>query len=329
MAYLASRADAFANATRDLCSLWSELHSSQVFRTDPAALIKTATDWVADLGLGGWIGTGRGRSLLDSSPLRKLVTTEIDLDGLRRHLENGNVHGVAITATNYESGLGVSFFEGHESIPSWTRVTRIGVRATITHDHVLASAAIPLFFPAVEISGEWYADGSIRLSTPLSPAIRMGARKILAIAVRHAASGEMSSNVRACAYPTTAETAGVLLNALFLDALESDVERATRINQTLCLVPPEIAAAQRTPLVPLDLLILRPSIDPAGLVLETLEHFPATVRHLFRGLGASDTAGWDLLSYLAFEREFTRRLVVLGHRDTLARSHEIVDFLGK
>lgn len=327
--HLASRAESFAAATRELCALWSGLRSSLVFRTGPAILMKTATEWIADLGLGSWIGTGRGRSLLDTAPLRELVTSSFDVDALHHHVVRGDVHGIAVTATNYENGLGVSFFEGDASIAPWTRVTRVGVRARIGHDHVLGSAAIPLFFPAVEIEGDWYADGSIRLSTPLSPAIHMGAEKILAIAVRHAASGEARTSARPCAYPSTAETAGVLLNAFFLDALESDVERAARINQTLCLLTPEVLAAHHTPLVPIEVLVLRPSVDPAALVLETLKHFPATVRHFFRGLGASDTAGWDLLSYLAFEHEYTRRLVELGHEDTLARADEIRRFLAR
>lgn len=325
--HLASRAESFRTATRDLCAIWIGLRSSQVFRTGPATVMKTATEWIADLGLGGWIGTGRGRSLLDTAPLRELVEAKLDVHALHHHVVRGDVHGIAVTATNYESGLGVSFFEGDASIAPWSRVTRIGERAHIRHEHVLASAAIPLFFPAVEIESEWYADGSLRLSTPLSPVIHMGARKILAIAVRHAACGEPHTHVRPSGYPSTAETAGVLLNALFLDALESDVERATRINQTLALLPPGMIAARRTQLAPLEILVLRPSIDLAALVLETLKHFPATVRHLFRGLGASDTAGWDLLSYLAFEHQYTRRLVDLGHQDTVGRADEIREFL--
>ena len=326
-AYLASRASAFADATDELVELWSHLQSAQIFRTDPSTLVRTATDWLADLGLGGWIGTGRGRSLLDTAPLRELVASRIDIPAMRAHVASGAVHAIAVTATNYETGIGVSFYEGHPSIAPWTRVTRAGLPARIEHEHIAASAAIPVFFPAVEIHGAWYADGSIRLSTPLSPAIHLGAQKILAIAVRHAATGETRPADRASLYPTTAETAGVLLNALFLDALESDVERALRINQTVRLLSPEVRAAHHTPLVPIEVLVLRPSLDLSTLVLETLEHFPATVRHLFRGLGASDTAGWDLLSYLAFEDEFTGRLVELGHADTMRRADEVRAFL--
>ena len=229
----------------------------------------------------------------------------------------------------------MSFFEGASSILPWSRVTRVGVRAHIGIDHVMASAAIPVFFPARSIDGQWYADGSIRLSTPLSPAIRMGARRILAIAVRHAHAGEAPPGIPVPArvgspehpYPTPADTAGVMLDALFLDALEADVERTMRINQTLSLLTPEVVAQHATPLLPISVLVLRPSVDPSSFVPATLPHFPATVRHLFRGLGASDTSGWDLLSYLAFEGAYTTRLMELGYEDTIARTDEISAFL--
>ena len=330
--YLASRALDFGGATRALGDLWCTLRPKDVFRTDTLTLVKTASEWGADLGLGGWIGAGRGKALLDTAPLRELVTRSLDIPAMHAHIEHGHVHGLSMAATNYQSGLGVSFFEGAAATLPWSRVTRIGVRARLGVDHVMASAAIPAFFPAVCIDGEWYADGSIRLSTPLSPAIRMGARRILAIAVRHVRPGAAAPAKAPAAapqpYPTAADTAGVMLDALFLDALEADVERTTRINHTLTLLAPEVLAQQKTPLVPVSVLVLRPSIDPASLVPAALPHFPAAVRHLFRGLGASDTAGWDLLSYLAFEGVFTTRLMEVGYEDTLARVDEIRAFLG-
>lgn len=336
-AYLASRVDDFRAATRELADMWSTLEPRKVFRTDNLTLLKTASEWSLDLGFGGVIGTGHGRALLDTAPLRELVTKVLDVEALHHAVDTGALHGFAVTATSYQTGLGVSFYEGASSIDPWSRITRVGVPAKVGVEHVMASSAIPMFFPAIRLDGGWFADGCIRLSTPLSPAIHMGARKIIAIAVRHASAGGELDAFRELrregnwsegtdpppTYPSTADTAGILLNALFLDALESDVERTLRINNTLSLIPSESRAAKMTKLENVDVLVLRPSVDPATLVFATLDHFPVTVRHLFRGLGASEKSGWDLLSYLAFEGVFTTRLLSLGYEDTIARASEV------
>ncbi len=327
--YLGARADDFAHAARDLADLWTTLESRHVFRTDTTTLAKTAAEWVVDLGLGGCLGARRGKALLDTTPLRQLLSDHLDMRALSRHIERGRLRGVGVTATSYESGLGVTFFAGVSDIEPWSRVTRLGVRASLGVDHVLASSAIPVFFPAVALDGDWFADGSIRLNTPLSPAIRMGASRIVAIAVRPATGGVVPSAFPAPAdpYPTLAETGGVLLNALFLDALEADVETALRINHTLKFVRSEALARHVVPLRPVEVLVLRPSCDPGTLVLHAIDRFPSALRHMFRGLGASEEHGWELLSYLAFDGVYTTRLCELGYQDTLARADEITAFL--
>lgn len=328
VAYLASRADAFGSASRSLADLWSTIEPHRVFRTDVATLTKTATGWIADLGLGGWIGTGRGHSLLDTAPLRELIAANCDPEAIRAHVGAARIHGVGMTATSYETGLSVTFFDGADELSPWSRVTRLGVRATLTVDHVMASAAIPFFFPAVPIDETWYADGCIRLSTPLSPAIRMGADRLIAISVRHVAAVDSPPLAQPLPpYPSTAQSAGVLFNALFLDALESDIERAERINQTLSLLPREVVDGHVVKLRPVSVLALRPSVDLGSLVLKTIDHFPAVLRHLFRGLGATEDAGWELLSYLAFDGTYTTRLLQLGYDDTMARADEVRAFM--
>ena len=324
-AFLAARADDFAQATRDLADLWTSLEPQRVFRTDLPTLTKTAAEWILDLGFGGFIGTGRGKSLLDTSPLRELIATRLDTGAIARNVARGLVRGLGVSATSYETGFVVTFFQGDDSIAPWNRISRTAVRANIEVAHILASSAIPFFFPAVEIEGAWYGDGSLRLGTPLSPAIRMGATRIVAIGVRPVVPAPPK---RAQAhYPTAAEAAGVLLNALFVDSLEADVERADRINQTVGLIPAELLAHHVTPLHPIALLVLRPSLDPQSLVLRTLDRFPAALKHLFRGLGSSDDSGWELLSYLGFDGGYTTRLFELGYDDTLARADEVTAFL--
>jgi NTE family protein len=324
-AFLAARADDFGRATRDLADLWTSLEPQRVFRTDLPALAKTAGEWVIDLGLGGFIGTGRGKSLLDTSPLRELITTRLDTHAIARHVAHGLVQGLGVSATSYQTGFVVTFFQGADTITPWSRISRTAIRADLEAAHILASSAIPFFFPAVEIDGAWYGDGSVRLGTPLSPAIRMGANRIVAIGVRPlvpAPTKEAQGH-----YPTAAEAAGVLLNALFVDSLEADVERADRINQTVGLIPEALLAKHATPLHSISLLVLRPSVDPQSLVLRTLDRFPAALKHLFRGLGSSDDSGWELLSYLGFDGVYTTRLFELGYDDTLARSDEVTAFL--
>ncbi len=325
-AFLAARADDFAQATRDLADLWTSLVPQRVFRTDLPALAKTAAEWVVDLGFGGFVGTGRGKSLLDTSPLRELIAARLDTSAITRNVDRGLVDGLGISATSYATGFVVTFFQAAERIPAWSRISRTAVCANIGAAHVLASAAIPFFFPAVEIEGAWYGDGSLRLGTPLSPAIRMGANRIVAIGVRPVVPAPQEGAQGH--YPTAAEAAGVLLNALFVDSLEADVERAERINQTVALIPEDRLAKSATRLHPVALLVLRPSIDPQSLVLRTLDRFPAALKHLFRGLGSSDDSGWELLSYLGFDGVYTTRLFELGYEDTLARSEEVTAFLG-
>jgi NTE family protein len=330
-AFLGAHAADFPTAVRKLVDFWEGLRPADVFRTDARTLTRVGLSWVADLSLGSWIGTGRGRSLLVSDPLRDLLHKRLDMAALRRSIETGLLHGFALTTTSYRTGLAVTFFDGAASIAPWVRSTRLGIRQHLTIDHVMASSAIPFFFPAVTIDGTYYADGCIRLNAPLSPAIHMGAERILAISVRYprppdrAASAPTTQDDR---YPASADTAGLLLNALFLEALESDVERLERINTTIDLLPRAAIAKHSTSLRRMPILVLRPSRDLGELVMQTLERLPHLLRHLFRGFGATGKSGWDLLSYLAFDGEYTSRLLALGYSDVTARGAEIAAFLG-
>lgn len=327
---LTAHADDFQMATHKMWRLWSELTPARVFETAPLALAKNGAGWMVDLGLGGLVGSRRGRSLLDTRPLRGFLLENFELEAIGRNARNGLIRGVAVTATSFESGFAVSFFDGAADLAPWTRSTRMGVRATLRIEHVLASAAIPIFFPAVDIDGSFYLDGCVRLSTPLSPAVHLGADRILAIGVRRLRQ-EVPEEPPERAYPSKAETAGLLLNALFMDALESDVERAERINRTVRLIPSEQRRGQGAapPLRELELLVIQPSVDLGLMVRETFDRLPPMLRHFLRGLGVSDDSGKSLLSYLSFDSAYTLRLLEVGRRDAHAARERVLAFLGR
>jgi NTE family protein len=329
-AALASHADDFRRAVRELTETWLSLTPEQVYRTDPFSLTGLGVRWLKDLSTGGVLGASRASHLLDTTPLRELIAKRIDLDRIPRHVASGVLRGVAVSATNYLTGTIVTFFDGAPSIEPWTRYDRISFRERLTLDHVMASAAIPVFFPPVSIQGRMFGDGGIRMTTPVSPVIHMGADKVLAIGIRYARTPQqtLELNRTACAERVSlAQIAGVLLNALFLDSLDNDLERLQRINRTLSLLPPEILRAHPDALRPLPSLSLRPSRDLGHLAASEYKRFPTMLRHLLRGIGAKGESGWDLMSYLAFQPGYVSKLMELGYEDTRVRRDEIEAFL--
>ena len=320
-------AHAFPTAVSDLCALWDSLEPGSVYRTDPLGLAEVGGLWARDIVAGGRIGSRRINYLLDTAPLRTLLEARLDLDRLGDRFADGSLHGCAVTATNYATGTAMTFFDGAPAIAPWQRSTRLGVRERITIDHVLASSAIPLFFPPVALRGSHYGDGCVRMSAPLSPAIHLGADRIVAIGIRYVRTIDQTLALNQQPHPTVpsvSDIAGVLLNALFLDALETDLERVERINRTLELIPPALHATQ--PLRPIPVLALRPSQDVGQLAAQQYEQFPHALRYLLSGIGATEDRGWDLVSYIAFEPIYIRRLLELGYEDTIQRRDEILRF---
>jgi NTE family protein len=300
-----------------------------VYRTGAFKLASIGSRWIRDLSAGGLIGKSSINYLLDPAPLRELLEKEIPLGRMRRHLRAGRLHGVAVSATNYHTGAGVTFFEAASDVQPWTRSTRLGVRARIHIDHVMASAAIPVFFPPVRIAGTFYGDGCVRMNYPMSPAIHLGAERIFAISVRYlrppGETAQRETSDKTDTLPLS-EIAGVLLNAVFLDSLESDLERLTRINKTLALIPRDRLNGNEVDLRPVPALVLRPSQDLGKLAADEYGRFPAMLRYLLKGIGATGNAGEDLLSYLAFEPIYLRRAMDLGFADAMARRDEIEEF---
>lgn len=329
---LASHADNFRAAADRLWETWRAITPEQVYRTDVRSLGSIGSRWIKELTSGGLFGPGRVNHLLDTAPLRKLLAEKLRVTTIGDHLQRGSLRAVAVSATNYHTGTAITFYDAapHASpaIEPWVRSMRIGQKASLRLDHVLASSAIPIFFPPVELDGAYFGDGCVRLTSPLSPAIHLGADRIVAIGIRYLRSAERTAELNHREHllsPSLSEIGGVLLNAVFLDALEGDVERLERINRTVALIRPE-ERQLGPPLRNIPLLVLRPSRDLGSLAVNQHEHFPRTLRYLLRGIGVTHARGADLLSYLAFAPEYIGQLLELGHGDTMARREEIERF---
>ncbi len=326
---LAAYGDDFGAGVANLRSTWASLTPDRVYRTEVSAMAATGARWIAQLS-GGALGTHAMNALLDTSPLRALLAERLPVERIAGHVASGVLTGVAVTATSYRTGTAVTFFDGAPRIEPWVRTGRLGIRSTITTDQVLASAAIPIFFPPIELEGTDFGDGCVRLTAPLSPAIHLGAERLVAIGIRYARSGleTVKLNQPVGREPAhLAEIGGVLLNAVFLDSLDADMERLERINTTLSLMAPEQHARHPQRLRPIPLLALRPSRDLGSMAVHEQRRLPRAVRHLLNGIGATGERGWDLVSYLAFNPVYVTSLMELGYEDTYARRAEVAAFL--
>jgi NTE family protein len=326
---LAAGAEDFGGAVTRLQETWASLTPDRVYRTGALKLARIGSRWIRDLSGGGLFGGSGINYLLDPEPLRGIIEARIPFGRMRRHLRSGRLRGVAVSATNYHTGAGVTFFEGAADIEPWVRSTRIGVRARIGAAHVMASAAMPVFFPPVRIDRTFYGDGCVRMNHPLSPAIHLGAERVVAISVRYlrdpAETARREARDKVERLPLS-EIAGVLLNAVFLDSIDSDLERLQRINKTLALIPRDRLNSRDVDLRLVPALVLRPSVDLGKMAGDEYERFPAMLRYLLKGIGATGNAGEDLLSYLAFEPIYLQRVMDLGYADTYARRAEIEEF---
>jgi len=316
----------FRDATDRLSDLWLGLTPDRVYRTDPGRMLAIGSRWMRDLSAGGLFRRSKINFLLDATPLRDFLHERLPLLRLRQNLESGALKGFAVTTTSYASSVAVTFFDGDPAIEPWVRSTRVGVRETIRLEHVMATAAIPIFFPPIRIKGTWYGDGSVRMTAPLSPAVHMGAERLVVVAVRRWRNPEeLVPGVRPPRKESLApsEIAGTLLNAVFLESIEADVERLEHMNQLVEMVPPSQRDRLPHRLRFIPALVLRPSRDLGQLAGDQHKRFPRFLRYLLSGIGANGGNAPDLLSYLAFEPVYVRRLVELGYEDTFARRREI------
>ena len=328
--YLACRADDPISAVNSLWTQWEELTLKNVFRADTFPLLSRASHLASQLGFGGRVPGKAVTELLDTAPLQQLLNHVLNFEKLRAHIASKKLHGLGITATHYGTGSSVTFFEGAPEIDTWIRSNRIGRKTTLSPDHVLASSAIPALFPPTRIQDAYYGDGAIRMSSPMSPAIHMGADRILAIGVRYFRTPQETlalNETMTMRSIRLADIAGVMLNSLFLDAIDADLERMERINRTLTLVPHSSAHPENLRRIPV--LAIRPSVDLGALAKSEFNGFSWMFKHLLRGLGASDNRGSDLVSYLAFEKSYTSRLLEIGRQDALKQRADVLKWLAE
>lgn len=327
-AYLANHPRSFRSQVEDLAAIWAELTTGQVFRVDLRSLGGHVASWGARLFMGKASRIMNTRSLVDAAPLQALLEQTLRpesgrLTGILDNLANGRLRAVAITASSYSTGQSITWVQGTGYEP-WERAHRKGVPGTLQLMHVMASASLPLFFPAVYIEGCWYGDGGIRMTAPLAPAVHLGADRILAISTRYAPSREEADCPNIVGYPPPVQVAGALYNAIFLDAFDNDALRLVRINALVKHLPDE----QRDHLRCIDLLLLRPSCDLGKLANAYEADLPRAFRFMTRGLGTQETRSNDILSVLLFQPEYLKRLLDLGYADAEARREEIAAFLG-
>lgn len=321
-ATLAVMADDFDRAVDHLLGVWRHFHVHHVYRSDAPAIIRSGAAWLTAMML---LRRKSPVSLLDNSPLGEMLAAGLDFSRIQKNIETGCLHAVSITCSGYSSGQSVSFYQGGaESVP-WERTQRVGCAMPIRVEHLLASSALPFLFPAVKINREYFGDGSMRQVAPISPALHLGADRVLVVGTGR--QTQDAARVRSSLYPSLAQIAGHALNSIFLDSLHLDIERLQRINRTISLIPPEKLQSANLSLRKVDVLVMSPSQPIERIAARHTRELPRTVRFLLRGIGAMNRTGSNLASYLLFEPGFCNALIDLGYVDTMARGAEVSAFL--
>lgn len=330
-AFLAARPEPYQQKIDELAEMWSHLRIDEVFSVDLHNIGWRMLRWGGRLISGGKSPLPPAKSMVDTKPLREVLERELHarsgevIEGIGRSLREGWLSAFALTASSYTTGQSITWVQTREdcTMPAWERPLRKSQQCAVRVDHVMASAALPFFFPAIEVDGAYYGDGGIRLTQPLSPAIHLGAKKILAVTTRYAKSREEADRPSIAGYPPPAQVAGTLFNAIFLDQLDADAMQLRQLNTLIEAQPEE----RRNGLRPIDLLVLRPSEDLGRLANNYEADLPKGFRFFTRGLGTKETRSNDMLSLVMFQTDYVKRLIELGESDALAKRAEIEAFL--
>ncbi|HEY4369918.1 MAG TPA: patatin-like phospholipase family protein [Steroidobacteraceae bacterium] len=323
---IAVHAERFRVAIGNLERVWRNFQVSQVFRTDTASMLRSGLHWFLAMMSGGWL-LPPPKSLFDNSPLRELLRVHFDFAGVRRAIAEGQLDALAIAAAGYVSARSVSFYEAKAGSAPWSRLRRAGEPATLSLDHLMASVAVPFLFPPVLMGDEFYGDGAMRQANPFSAAIHLGAERLLVIGTRN--ENHASSTVPPLC-PTFGQIFGYMLDALFTDGLYSDLERLSQLNELADRAGDidAVTNADGTRLKRIDMLVILPSRDISEIARHHVGSLPRPLRVLLRTMGAMNTGGGQLMSYLLFQDTFTRELIALGYQDAMKRSEDLLAFLG-
>ena len=318
---LAAEAHHWRRAVAGLERVWANFRSEQVFHVDAGHMLRAGAHWVLALVSGGLV-LSPPRSMLDNTPLRELLGVHVDCSGIRRSIARGHLRAFALCATSYSSGQSVAFYDAIEAVRDWARVQRVGYRTELSLDHLMASTAIPLLFPPMKVGSDYFGDGAMRQLHPLSPAIHLGADRLLIIGARARRAAGVTVNRLQTSMPTPGEIFGYMLDTLFTDQVYSDLEQLERIN-TLVQSAPQLTHGERQ----VETLMLAPSVDPREIAARHVREIPRGLRALLRVIGGPDASGVQLPSYLMFEAGYTRALIELGYRDAMEARGALLAFM--